>query len=114
MTISELVATANRDAKAAGWWEGERSIPEVLMLIVTEIAEAMEDYRSGKTLGSIDFEFRGVGQLHKPVGFPTELADAMIRIADLAGHLNIDLEYVIGKKLEFNRTRGHRHGGKRA
>lgn len=31
----------------------------------------------------------------KPEGVPVELADAVIRIADLCGHLEIDLEEVI-------------------
>jgi NTP pyrophosphatase (non-canonical NTP hydrolase) len=48
------------------------------------------------------------------VGFPSELADIVIRVADLAGALGIDLAEAIRIKLAFNRTRTHRHGGKKA
>lgn len=51
--------------------------------------------------------------LHKPVGVPSELADAVIRIADLCGLYGIDLEKAVKEKLSFNRTRPFRHGGKR-
>lgn len=34
-----------------------------------------------------------------------ELADAVIRIADLCGHLGIDLEAAIDLKMAYNETR---------
>lgn len=48
----------------------------------------------------------------KPIGFAIELADAMIRIMDLAGHLGIDLTAAITEKMAYNETRPLRHGGK--
>ena len=39
-----------------------------------------------------------------------ELADAVIRICDLCGHLNIDLEKHIEHKLFYNSLRDERHG----
>ena len=41
-----------------------------------------------------------------------ELADCVIRIADMAELLGIDLEGCIRVKMEYNKTRPHRHGGK--
>ena len=43
---------------------------------------------------------------------PEELADAVIRIFDLAGFLCIDLEKYIDQKHEYNRGRPYRHGNK--
>lgn len=39
-----------------------------------------------------------------------ELADAVIRIADLCGYLGIDLDAVISEKMAYNETRPFKHG----
>lgn len=46
----------------------------------------------------------------KPEGVAVELADAVIRIADLCGHLGIDLEAAIDLKMAYNETRPFKHG----
>jgi len=99
------------NAVAHGWWDGvtpEKKmelIPEKLLLIITEIAEATEDYR----VGSMDTKLGAGG---KPEGFWVEIADAVIRVLDLAGAMDVDLEHIIELKHEYNKTRPHRHGGK--
>ena len=40
MTITELCQRAHSNAKAKGFWDKEREIATLLMLIVTELAEA--------------------------------------------------------------------------
>jgi NTP pyrophosphatase (non-canonical NTP hydrolase) len=64
-----------------------------LMLIVTELAEAMEGYRH---------------QDHD--NFREELADTFIRLFDLCGGLGIDIEAEIAKKAEKNKSRPYKHG----
>jgi NTP pyrophosphatase (non-canonical NTP hydrolase) len=117
-----------------GWWADEeagstKSIPEKLMLIVSEVSEALEEYRmkdklpdgfhflgqryqKGKT--GLVFEFRkgGSGKPMKPLGFRSELADIVIRVMDLAERHGIDLQKDIEEKMLFNETRPYRHGGK--
>ena len=39
-----------------------------------------------------------------------ELADAVIRIADMCGYLGIDLEKHIELKMKYNATREYKHG----
>jgi len=102
----------HKNAVLHGWWDGvstpeekHKLIPEKLLLIITEVAEATEDYRNG----SMD-TFLGAGG--KPEGFWVEVADAVIRILDLAGAMGVDLEHIIEVKHEYNKTRPHRHGGK--
>ena len=46
--LNELAAVVHENAVAHGWWEQERELPEILMLCVSELAEALEEYRAGK------------------------------------------------------------------
>lgn len=49
----------------------------------------------------------------KPCGIPSELADLLIRTCTIAGKYGIDLEQAVREKMAYNKTRPHRHGGKR-
>ena len=92
-TLRELSELCHRIAKEKGFWDEKRNIGEALMLIVTEIAEAMEAHRKQD-----DENFR------------EELADAFIRLFDLCGGLNIDIQAEITKKAEKNKARPYKHG----
>jgi len=111
LTIDSLVAEAFATAFEKGWWENvespEQRIPEALALVHSEVSEALEEYRRD----TMEYRERADG---KPEGFGVELADAIIRIADLAGALDVDLTYCLRRKLAFNKTRPRRHGGKKA
>ncbi len=116
-TIAELVHDSHQLSRTKGWYDSEeaRNIPEMLALIHSEISEALEHYRYGNceesgAPHSLDKWWRDSDG--KPDGFAIELADAVIRIADLCGYLSIDLEEAIAQKHAFNKTRSHRHGGK--
>lgn len=114
MTLNKIRDMAYKNSADKGWWEDIRPgsvdvIPEKLMLIVTEVAEAMEAYRIN------DFDlYLDKTNGEKPEGMPAELADIIIRVADLAGHLGIDLDEAVRVKMQHNETRPYRHGGKRA
>lgn len=88
------------------------NIPEKLMLMVSEISEAMEYARQPNFVPEIEVLYTGEKN-DKPDGLWVELADCMIRIFDLAGAYGIDMETVLEKKMEYNRHRPFRHGGKR-
>lgn len=105
VTINELIEASHNTAVDKGWWTLPPNIPEKLALIHSEISEALEAYRDGK----METYTHENG---KPDGFEVELADAVIRIADLCGYLNIDLESAILRKAAYNSTRQFRHGGK--
>lgn len=49
-----------------------------------------------------------------PEGVPIELADTLIRVFDACHEWGIDIEEAMRIKMDFNETRPHRHGGKRA
>lgn len=88
----------------AGWWTdletGEsiketRNVGEILMLVVSEIAEAMEGHR--KNLMDDKLPHRSMLEV--------ELADAVIRIFDLAGAKGFDLGGAIVEKVRYNQSR---------
>ena len=68
------------------------NIPEKLMLVVTELSEAMEAYR-----------------INDRKNFNEEIADTYIRMCDICGSIGIDIEDEITKKMEKNKSRPYRH-----
>ena len=84
---------------------------EKMLLIISEIIEALEEWRNGRGVNEI--YFNEVGNNDKPEGVPIEIADAVIRIFDFCEANKIDLENVLRMKMRYNKTRAFRHGGKR-
>ena len=93
------------------------NVGELLMLVTSELGEALESHRKGKFS---DWEFfyndaSKIGdiesfKLHIKDTFEDEIADAVLRLLDLSARLNIDLEKHINAKVEFNKTRPYLHG----
>lgn len=108
-----------------------------LMLVSSELAEAQDELRTGHSVhetyypagpvpASLAVEFASGAEaqeywqnLHnnkqspkKPEGFPSEIADAIIRLLSLGRELGIDLPAIIEEKVAYNATREYRHGKK--
>ncbi len=97
-----LQGMVHQTAQDAGWYKNhktgeniERNFGEVCMLMVTEIAEAVEADRKGLMDDKLP---------HRP-GQEVELADAVIRIMDTCAARGYDLAGAIIEKNEYNRTR---------
>lgn len=108
-----LVEACHGASLAAGWWQdlktgtdyraevragtrlGKALVAEKLCLTHSEISEAMEGHRKGLMDDKLP---------HRPM-IEVELADAVIRIADLAGALGLDLGGAISDKMAFNAVR---------
>lgn len=86
----------------AGWYTnletGEplvRNVPEMIALIHSELSEALEGVRKDKMDDHLT---------HRK-SVEVELADALIRIFDLAGYLDLDLAGAVVEKLDYNAKR---------
>ena len=119
MTIRELQRMAFDTAKRNGFHYHGRGqcdpnrVPLWIALCHSELSEALEDWRHFGAPGFAHIrlnESRERAGDKKHEGFPSELADVVIRVADMAEALGIDLETEIARKMEYNRTRKFRHG----
>lgn len=118
--IRLLQDESHGNSVAKGFYEGvnllenKEQIGNKLMLIVGEVAEAHEEIRAGIPPRLTYYPTKALSTdevlIHKPEGVPSELADIVIRVLDLAGALQIDLASAIKEKAAYNATRGHKHG----
>jgi len=65
-----------------------------LLLINTEVTEAVEGLRKDQ----------GTERLQE------ELADILITLLDLMGYVQMDVDSILEKKMDYNKTRPYRHG----
>jgi NTP pyrophosphatase (non-canonical NTP hydrolase) len=105
--FSKLQKEVWMTAHDKGWHTIERSFPEYIVLMHSELSEALEEYRSNHGTNEIYYSEGG-----KPEGIPIEIADVLIRIFECAHEFGIDLDEAWRIKTEFNKTRPFRHGGK--
>lgn len=105
ITIDEYILASHRLAKEKGFWERPRELPELLALVHSELSECLEEARKG-----FEPNYEYTDKQGKPCGIPSELADTVIRILDLCGYFDIDLDKAIIKKLRYNSQRERKHG----
>ena len=103
MTLNELAKEIHENAVAHGFWDEDRPLPEVLMLIVSELAEALEEARAGdKMNGRISCMHYYSGE-----GYVSSAPTNCCKKPE-----GIDIEGIVREKHEYNKTRPYKHGKK--
>jgi NTP pyrophosphatase (non-canonical NTP hydrolase) len=98
--INQLAAQVH-EANRKWWVDLETGLPksrnvgEMLMLTVSELAEALEGHRKGLMDDKLP---------HRQM-LEVELADALIRLLDIAGGLGLDLGGAYVEKMAYNAER---------
>lgn len=110
MNINDCVQEAYTNAKEKGWHDKERSIGDLICLMHSELSEALEEHRNGRTPQEI---YYNPEKPNKPEGIPIELADCVVRVFDFCGLYGIDLEHALRIKMDYNTSRPYRHGDKK-
>ena len=109
--------------KEKGFHDGKLERGTYLMLIVSELSEALEcdrkemrcskrDIRKALTLlkNGKNEEFLKFYRERIKETFETEIIDSIMRTLDLCGLLNIDIESLIELKMLYNKSRPYKHG----
>lgn len=134
--LNNLAGVIHEEAVKKGFWDKEdRNVGEMLMLVVSELAEALEEHRSGMPafyrehpptpltlvaeIGDVEkarllyLEYREKeGHLPKPEGVAVEAVDAIIRLLDFLSSLNVDIDGILEEKFRYNQSRPPMHGKK--
>lgn len=110
--LNQMAEAIYQNNKEKGFWDNERNVGETLMLVVTELAEALEAHRKNNLamppMGG-ELEKETFEKFYKDT-FEDEIADAMIRLFDMCGGFNIDIEFHIREKVKYNLNRPRLHG----
>lgn len=138
-TLNELRNEIHANAIEKGFYDNPREVGTSLMLIVSELAEALEADREGFYCGGFnryekckkgEFELKhkqetdvrymprsplliksadkikiDAFEMYIKNTFEDELADTVIRVLDLCGYLNIDIERHVKMKMKYNKLR---------
>lgn len=112
--LNQLASRIAFHNEGQGWTIDTANVDRKLLLAVSEICEAQNELRDGRTCDEVYWRGAGgettgpVGSIEngdKPEGFPVEIADAMIRLLHICNAFHIDIAAVIALKLKYNRLR---------
>ena len=99
MNYNKLAEEAHENAVKHGFWEAKVSNEHCLMLVITEIAEMVEAHRVSRKAKTAAYN----DMPNKQIGFEKfikntmedEMADIVIRLADLAGALGVNFDKML-------------------
>ena len=124
-SLNQLRDEIHANAKEKGFCDSKKEVGTMLMLIVSELAEALEADRTGdfcdfskyeECKKEMDVGIRTSEEIEKYAfekyiknTFEDELADVIIRTLSICGYLNIDIERSVLTKIKYNKTREKLH-----
>ena len=127
-SLNQLRDEIHANAKEKGFCDSKKEVGTMLMLIVSELAEALEADRTGdfcdfskyeKCKKEMDVGIRTSEEIEKYAfekyiknTFEDELADVIIRTLSVCGYLGIDIERNVLAKMKYNKTREKMHSKK--
>lgn len=128
MNLTDLSKEFHERSKQKGFDVSKENVGQTLMLVVTELGEAMQADRSDRYADLETFEncmdaddidnlswaayAKHTFEENIKDTFEDEIADTIIRLLDLCGAKNIDIQRHIDLKIEYNKGREHKHGKK--
>jgi NTP pyrophosphatase (non-canonical NTP hydrolase) len=115
ISFKRLVDSVHTNAVSKGFWNTSDNIPEKMMLIVSELGEALEALRvnhriSIATFAAKDCIDKTFFKENIKDSFEDEICDVVIRLLDLCGYMDIDLAQHILYKMNYNQSREYLHG----
>ncbi len=105
-SLNELRDEVYRDAHAHGLYDFEKDVPEIELAAVSLVSMIKAEIDEARA-AALDWEaHRSGAQDH----FAEELADVIIMTLSACGHLGIDIDAAVRRKMEINKGRPWRHG----
>lgn len=120
--LNKLSKEIHQDVLDHGFYDPPPDFGLAIALMHTELSEALEEWRNhhepteiyhSTSHQEVDIE-TAVLYGWKPEGIPIELADVIIRVLDTCAYYDIDIERALRLKMEYNRMRPPKSGGKKA
>ena len=119
--LNTLANTIHTNAKNKGFYDKPKCNAALLMLVVSELGEALEADRRNHHTNIEEYKHlvseKSTKKYKKIIfnaevkdTFEDEIADSIIRLLDLSAYLKIDIDFHIKEKMEYNKSRSRLHG----
>lgn len=112
VTFSLAISESYTNAREKGFHSTGQTFGDKMLLAISELVEAFEEYRNNRAIDEIYFVEDAQGNL-KPEGIPVEITDCLIRLFDNCGYYSIPIRQAYYLKTAYNKTRPYLHGDKR-